>query len=107
MMKKADRPIEVGDRFETRDKRDDGKLVEVVVADGLNAVGRDRMARIEAGPERDRYGTTKAQRLEWTRQRYTTYRIRTEVHPNNPSAVGRRVKIQENTLREKYKRVSR
>lgn len=106
MSKRDDRPIEVGDRFETRDHRDDGKVVEVVQADGLNSFGRDRIARIHGGPERDGYGITKADRAEWTRERYTTFRIRTEVHPNNPSAVGRTVRVQENTLRDKYKRVS-
>lgn len=106
MAKRDTRPIVVGDRFETRDKRDAGKVVEVVRADGLNAVGRDRIARINGGPERY-YGVTKADRAEWTRERYTIYRIRTEVHPNNPSAVGRTVRVQENTLRDKYKRVSR
>lgn len=106
MSKRDTRPIEVGDRFETRDARDEGKVVEVVKVEGLSADGRAQITRAESGPARH-YGITREQHIEWIRERYTTYRIRTEVHPNNPSAVGRTVRAQENTLREKYKRVSR
>ncbi|MCW2165085.1 hypothetical protein B0I12_002240 [Microbacterium hydrothermale] len=35
------------------------------------------------------------------------YLIRTEVHPRNPSAVGRSVRVQDTTIRTTYKRVSR
>ncbi|KSU52874.1 hypothetical protein [Microbacterium enclense] len=76
MSKRDTRPIEVGDRFETRDARDGGKVVEVVEVK-RNALGAIR------------------------------YLIRTEVHPRNPSAVGRAVRVQESTLRGAYKRVSR
>lgn len=76
MSKRDTRPIEVGDRFEIRDARDGGKVVEVVEVK-RNALGSIR------------------------------YLIRTEVHPRNPSAVGRSVRVQETTLRARYKRVSR
>ena len=96
MSKRDTRPIEVGDRFETRDARDGGKVVEVVKVEGLSREGLNRLGRVVS-----------AARDRWVREHYTTYRIRTEVHPNNPGAVGRTVRVQENTLRDKYKRVSR
>lgn len=76
MSKRDTRPIEVGDRCETRDARDEGKVVEV-----------DFVGRNYAGQFR--------------------YRIRTEAHPRNPSAVGRSRMINDSTLRASYKRVSR
>lgn len=77
----AERPIEVGDRFETEDERDEGRVVEVI--------------EIVAAP---RYaGDAKG----WV------YRTRTEASPKNPDAVGHVQKISERTLRSKYKRVSR
>ncbi|MEW2459839.1 hypothetical protein [Microbacterium sp. K41] len=105
MNKRDSRPIEVGDRFEPRDSRDAGKIVVVVKAEGLSDRGRAQVERIEAGPERV-YGVGRESRMAWARERHTTYRIRTEAHPNNRSAVGRTVRAQENTLRDKYKRVS-
>lgn len=76
MSKRDTRPIEVGDRFETRDPRDMGKIVEV-----------GHVTRNYAGQFR--------------------YCIRTEVHPRLPSAVGRTRMINDSTLRDNYKRVSR
>lgn len=71
-MTNDERPIEVGDRFESRDRRDEGRIVEV------------RELRSD-----DRY------------------RIQVEVHPKNPSAVGRRSTISGHTLRRIYTRISR
>lgn len=107
MTTKNTRPIEVGDRFETRDSRDAGRIVEVVELLGLSERGASRIARIQGERESPVYGISNAERIDWYRQRETHYRIRTEVHPRNPDAVGRAIRVQENTLREKYKRVSR
>lgn len=63
--------IELGDRFEDRDPRNKGRIVEV------RQVGQDRI------------------------------RVQVEVHPNNPSAVGRRIPISRTTLLERYNRISR
>ncbi|WP_405375953.1 MULTISPECIES: hypothetical protein [unclassified Microbacterium] len=106
MTRNDTRPIEVGDRFETRDSRDAGRIVEVIEVLGLDQCGRDRIAKVNAGPDVV-CGRTKQERTEYHRLRNTHYRIRTEVHPRNPEAVGRRVKVQESTLRDKYNRVSR
>lgn len=67
--------IHKGDRFLSKDKRDGGRIVEVV--------------EVFHGPD-DRY------------------RIVTEVHPNNPSAVnGRRIPISGASLRKRFTRISR
>lgn len=96
-------PIEVGDRFITRDSRDAGKIVEVAEIEGLSPDGSARVALIMAGPAHN-YGITRERHAEWVRERHTTFRIRTVVHPRVPAAVGRTVRIKENTLRDKYKR---
>lgn len=107
-MPKDTRPIEVGDRFESKDKRDGGRIVEVVESLGLSEYGARRMSRIkEAGKVPAWTSWTFPEYVEWARQGDTHFRIKTEVHPKNPSAVGRTIRIQENTLREKFKRVSR
>lgn len=81
MSKRDERPIEVGDRFETRDERDAGRVVEVI--------------EVLSGP---RYvGDVKG----WI------FRTVTEASPKNPDAVGNVQRISEHTLRAKYKRVSR
>lgn len=67
------KPIEVGDRFESKDTRDGGRIVEV--------------RSLDAG---------------WGR-----VWVQSEVNPTNPAAVGRRVRIGPDTLRKKYRRISR
>lgn len=106
-MSKDKRPIEVGDRFESKDKRDGGRIVEVVDAEGLEERGADRIAGLERDNRRTIYGVSVEDHIEWTRQRHTHFRIRTEVHPKNPTAVGRTIRVQENTLRDRFKRISR
>lgn len=65
------RPIEVGDRFEERDPRNAGRIVEVrEVDDGIALV-------------------------------------QNEVHPNNPTAVGRHSHVSFATLYSRFTRVSR
>ena len=76
-MAKEVQPIEVGDRFESKDRRDRFKVVEVVQA---NPTSR------------------------YTRKQYV---IRTEVHESNPAAVGRKVWISDRILRTHYRKVSR
>ena len=67
------RPIEPGDRFEDRDRRSAGRVVQVLDAP----------------------------------RRWGKLRVQVEVHPLNPEAVGRKVFVSEDTLRTKYRRVSR
>lgn len=71
--------LEAGDRFLSRDSRDDGRIVEVVTAPALD----------------DKCTTCK------------NVTVRTEVHPRNPSAVGRVVHTSPRTLRTRYERISR
>jgi hypothetical protein len=107
-MSKDTRPIEVGDRFESKDRRDGGRIVEVVESLGLSDHGEARMARARSvGHVPSWSNMTFTEFLDWIRAGETNFRIKTEVHPNNPSAVGRTIRIQENTLREKFTRVSR
>lgn len=80
-MSKDTRPIEVGDRFESRDKRDAGRVVEVT--------------EFLSGP---RYaGDPKG----------SIFRTVTEASPKNPQAVGNVQRVSERTLRGKYERISR
>lgn len=50
MSKRDTRPIEVGDRFETRDKRDAGKVVEVDFVDKTYFGERRYRIRTEVNP---------------------------------------------------------
>lgn len=70
-----ERPIEVGDRFEDRDTRNAGRVVEVREVKGGQLLGRAR--------------------------------VQVEVHPLNPSAVGRHATLAVSTLRRRYRRLSR
>ncbi|RKT33636.1 hypothetical protein DEU34_2239 [Microbacterium sp. AG1240] len=80
-MSKDNRPIEIGDRFETEDDRDAGRVVEVI--------------EVVSGP---RYaGDPKG----------SIFRTVTEASPKNPQAVGNVQRVSERTLRGKYVRVSR
>ena len=65
--------INKGDRFITKDKRDEGRIVEV------------REVRLDG----------------------EKFLIETEVHPNNPSAVGRKSVVKRDTLRHRYERINR
>lgn len=101
------RAIEEGDRFITKDRRDVGRTVEVVEAlptdlqiESTRRERAERNSRAWGGWDVD-------SAEEWLRQRETYYRIRTEVHPHNPDAVGNVSRVHEGTLRTKYKRVSR
>lgn len=80
-MSKDTKPIEVGDRFETLDERDAGRVVEVI--------------EVVAQPRWD--GDAKG----------TIFRTRTEASPKNLDALGHLQKISERTLRKKYRRISR
>lgn len=102
--KKDVRPIEVGDRFETRDKRNAGRVVEVIEAlpvlgDETRAERSERVAILWCMKPDDVD--------EWLRQRETRFRIRTEAHPRNPDAVGKVSDVHEATLRTDFRRVSR
>lgn len=76
-MSKDKRPIEVGDRFESKDKRDEGRVVEVTEADPSRVLGRERF---------------------W---------VQTEAHPKNPDAIGHVSRVSGKTIRAKYTRISR
>lgn len=75
------RPIEVGDRFETLDDRDAGRVVEIT--------------QFVDGP---RYPSD---------PRGSRWYAKTEANPKNPDAVGNVSRISERTLRAKYRRISR
>jgi hypothetical protein len=80
-MSTIQQPIEPGDRFESEDSRDTGRVVEVIeIVDGPRYVGDARGS---------------------------LYRVRTEAHPKNPQAVGNVSRVAERTLRKNYRRVSR
>lgn len=106
-MKHELEPIRVGDRFESRDKRDAGRVVEVVEELPVPSWVTARVATILAGPERRMTGETRESAAEWHRQRGTRFLVRSVVNPLNPAAVGRSYRVQENTLREKFRRVPR
>lgn len=100
------RPIEVGDRFESRDKRDAGRVVEVIEA--IPGLASERESRLDRAKRlASNWGGAVAGHEEWLRQRETRFRIRTEAHPKNPDAIGNVSNVHEGTLRAKYRRVSR
>lgn len=109
-MAKDERPIEVGDRFETRDSRDAGRVVEVVEARGISGRGERQIELARAryrGRATTDWGELVTDAVEFIRQGYTYFSIRTEAHPRNPDALGNVSRISERTLRTKYRRVSR
>lgn len=95
MTSQQERPIVVGDRFESLDARDEGRVVEVVEAFGI---APDDSAALEREPAKTR---------DETRMRVTDFHVRTEAHPKNPDAIGNVSRVSEWTLRTGYKRVSR
>lgn len=101
MAAKKDRPIKVGDRFETLDGRDAGRVVEVTEVRGLSASAKAHLANVDTSTES---GAAHAARVV---ARRTFFTVQTESHPKNPDAVGNVSRVSENTLRTKYRRVSR
>lgn len=99
-MSKDTRPIEVGDRFETLDGRDAGRVVEVVEALGLNPSAAAHIARLRSSEE-------VSDHVARVRERKTFYRVSTESHPKNPDAIGNVSRVSERTIRLKYQRISR
>lgn len=97
----TERPIEVGDRFETLDGRDEGRVVEVIRDIGLIKSAAEHIARID--PDADGAG----EHIERVRERKTYFYVRTEAHPRNPDAIGNVSRVSERTLHKKYRRVSR
>lgn len=82
----SDRPIEPGDRFESQDTRDEGRVIKVLETVVDRVDGTDEAAETER-----------------------VYRVQVQVHPDNPDAVGHEYTIGETTLRNTthYRRVSR
>lgn len=108
MSKRDTRPIEVGDRFETRDARDAGRIVEVDELLGVaDANQRCIDELLQPGARVPSWAVDIDEAVEYHRLSGTRFRIRTEVHPRNPSAEGTVRIANERTLRTKYKRVSR
>jgi hypothetical protein len=97
--------IQVGDRFETKDWRDEGRIVEVVevIIDKAQEASRPERAERFAA----QWGSKPGEVSEWLRAGETRFRVRTEAHPKNPSAVGNVSRISERTLHAKYRKVSR
>lgn len=100
--------IEIGDRYETKDSRDAGRVVEVIEVRGLSSQGR-RLIELASAQNRTitAWGEPIEDHLEYLRKSYTFYVIRSETNPKNPSAVGRKSTVHEGTLATKYKKVSR
>lgn len=96
----AERKIEKGDRFETLEGRDAGRVVEVVETLGLlpSAERHIRLIVARGGSEAH---------VERVRARRTYFRVRTEAHPKNADAIGNVSRVSERTLRRRYRRVSR
>ncbi|MFF2493229.1 hypothetical protein [Agromyces sp. NPDC058064] len=108
---KQQQPIKVGDRFQTKDKRDEGRVVEVLEARGLSTAGRQHVELLERkralGAKTTHWGWPIDDAIEDARQGYTYFAVRTEAHPRNPDALGNVSRISERTLRAKYRRISR
>lgn len=101
--------IEIGDRFESKDSRDRGRIVEVTEARGLSGYGANLVAEEThhyRGVEVTDYGMPVADYLDLLRAGETFYTVRTEVHPNRPTAVGNVSRVSERTLRDRYRKVS-
>ena len=96
-MSENTRPIEVGDRFETKDGRDVGRVVEVTEALGLSESATRHLAQVGVSSDH----------AERVRLRKTFFRVSTEAHPRNPDAIGNVSRVSEKTLRTKYRRISR
>lgn len=90
------RPIVKGDRFQSNDPRDSGRVVEVIEERGIAPEISEAIAR---------YRDTKARELR--RQKATYFAIRTEAHPTNPDAIGNVSRISEHGLRTRFTRISR
>ncbi|WP_425837035.1 hypothetical protein [Microbacterium sp. PA5] len=105
-MSDATRPVQVGDRFATKDNRDAGRVIEVVEAlptdSKISSTRRERAMRLF-----NAWGGNADEHEEWLRKRETRFRVRTEAHPLNPSAVGNVSSMHEGTLAAKYRRISR
>lgn len=83
---------QVGDRFETKDSRDTGRVIEideVVEWDGTGYIYNDD----------DTVTEVKVPKV--------SYRVHSEANPKNPEAVGRRSTVSENTLDNRYTKISR
>jgi hypothetical protein len=72
--------VEAGDRFITRDKRDEGRVIEIKEVLPVNSEAE-----------------------KWN----PLYRAEVEVHPNNPSAVGRKTTVSLAHLVDKFRKISR
>lgn len=79
---KEERPIEVGDRFESEDPREEGRVIQI----------RERRSA-----KFGMYGSGGSPR----------WQVQTEAHPKNPEVIGRKSVISEHTLRRRWKRISR
>jgi len=74
----TDKGVQAGDRFESEDERDEGRVVKVL--------GPAVPIATDDGPE-------------WL--------VETVAHPKNPDAVGNVSRVSEFTLNDRYRRVSR
>lgn len=96
MTNTAPRPIVKGDRFQSNDPRDNGRVVEVIEERGI-------APEIEAAINRFRG----LEGRELRRQKATYFAIKTEAHPTNPDAIGNVSRISEHGLRTRFTRISR
>jgi hypothetical protein len=104
IMTRTPRPIEKGDRFESQDTRDAGRIIKVVetVVDVVGDMPAEPVSIPSPGLPDD---VIPDPVLETERE----YLVEVTVHPDNPDAVGHTYRIGEATLRNRkhYRRVSR
>lgn len=86
--------VSVGDRYETTDKRDEGRVVEVTQALGIPESIATHIANLLAKPQSERRDAEIAR----VRARRTYYLVRTEAHPKNPDAIGNVSRVSEKSL---------
>lgn len=103
--------IQPGDRFETRDSRDAGRVIEIDEVLGLSAAGQKYTDLYMTGVwDYEAHGyDTLDEAVEEVRTKYTKYRAHSEANPKNPDQVGRRTTVSEKTLSDlnKYRKISR
>lgn len=94
-------PIRKGDRFVSDDKRDPNRVVEVI-----EVLGTKESTTKFLDSYHHKYGQVHPQEAKIL-QKGTFFRVRTEAHDRNPSAIGRVSRVSEYGLRNRYERQSR
>lgn len=100
---------ERSDRFETKDSRDRGRIIEIDAELGLSEDGERIIRQYEDGyySWEDHGYLSLEQAVEVVRQKNTYYSAHTEVNPRNPEREGRKSTLSEFTLANRYHKISR